>query len=47
MELNKIASAIVNDLFGGNLIPISNRSLISIEQIEDEIIEERASIIKE
>lgn len=47
MELNKIASAILNDLWGGNLIPASNRSLISIEQMEDEIIEERYSIIHE
>ena len=47
MELNKIASAILNDLWGGNLIPLSNRSLISLEQIEDEVIEERSSIIRE
>lgn len=47
MELNQIASAILNDLWGGNLIPLSNRSLISIEQIEDEIIAERALIAKE
>lgn len=47
MDLNKISSAILNDLWGGNLIPLSNRSLISQEQIEDEIIEERNSIIKE
>lgn len=42
-----MASAILNDLWGGNLIPLSNRSLISLEQIEDEIIEERAIVIKE
>lgn len=47
MELNKIASAIINDLWGGNLIPMSNRSLISQEQIEDEVIEERVAIIRE
>lgn len=47
MTINQIASAILNDLWGGNLIPSSNRSLISIEQLEDEIIEERASIIKD
>lgn len=29
------------------MIPVSNRSLISIEQLEDEIIEERASIIRD
>lgn len=47
MQLNQIASAILNDLWGGNLIPLSNRSLISIEQIEDECIAERELIIKE
>jgi len=47
MELNKIASAILNDLWGGNLIPLSNRALISLEQIEDEVLEERISIIKD
>ena len=47
MELNKIASAVLNDLWGGNLIPLSNRSLVSLEQIEDEAIEERSSIIRE
>ena len=47
MTLHEIASAILNDLWGGNLIPLSNRSLISLEQIEDEVIEERSSIIRE
>ena len=47
MTLNQIASSIINDLWGGNLIPLSNRSLISIEQIEDECIAEREQIIRE
>lgn len=47
MELSKIASAILNDLWGGNFIPESNRALISLEQIEDECIAEREMIIKE
>lgn len=47
MELNKLTSAIINDLWGGNLIPLSNRSLISEEQIADECIETRSSIIRE
>lgn len=47
MTINEIASAIINDLFGGNLIPLSNRSLISMEQIEDEVVAERSLIAKE
>lgn len=47
MTLNQVASAIINDLFGGNLIPLSNRSLLSIEQMEDEVIAERILIAKE
>lgn len=47
MELEKLSSAILNDLWGGNVIPLNNRSLISQEQIEDEIIEVRSSIIRE
>lgn len=47
MELNKLSSAILNDLWGGNVIPLDNRSLISQEQIEDEIVEVRSSIIRE
>lgn len=45
--LQEISSAIVNDLFGGNLIPKSNRSLISLEQIDDEVIAERELILRE
>lgn len=47
MTLNEIASAVYNDLWGGNVIPPSNRSLISLEQLEDEAIEIRKSVIKE
>ena len=47
MTLNQTASAIINDLFGGNMIPSSNRSLLSIEQMEDEVIAERVLIAKE
>ena len=47
MELNKLTSAIINDLWGGNLVPLSSRSLISEEQIADECLEVRSSIIKE
>lgn len=47
MTINEIASAVYNDLFGGSMIPPSNRSLISLEQLEDEVIEIRKSIIKE
>lgn len=47
MTLEKIASAILNDLWGGNVIPTSNRSLISLEQIEDEVLAERQLLIRE
>lgn len=47
MTLNQTASAIINDLFGGSMIPTSNRSLLSIEQMEDEVIAERVLIAKE
>ena len=47
MTLNEIASAVCNDLFSGSMIPPSNRSLISLEQLEDEAIEIRKSVIKE
>lgn len=47
MTLSEISSAVFNDLFGGAMIPPSNRSLISLEQLEDEAIEIRKSIIKE
>lgn len=47
MTINEIASAVYNDLWGGNVIPPSSRSLISLEQLEDEAIELRQSVIKE
>lgn len=47
MTVNQIASAVWNDLFGGSVIPPSNRSLISLEQLEDEVIEIRKSVISE
>ena len=47
MNINQIASAIINDLFSGNLISLSNRSMISQDQIEDEVIETRNAVIKD
>ena len=47
MNVNQIASAIINDLFSGNLVSLSNRAMISQEQIEDECIETRCAIIKD
>ena len=47
MNVNQIASAIINDLFSGNLVSLSNRAMISQEQIEDECIEARSAIIKD
>ena len=47
MNINQIASAIINDLFSGNLVSLSNRAMISQEQIEDECIEARCAIIKD
>ena len=47
MNVNQIASAIINDLFSGNLVSLSNRAMISQEQIEDECIEARCVIIKD
>ena len=47
MNVNQIASAIINDLFSGNLVSLSNRAMISQEQIEDECIETRCTIIKD
>lgn len=45
MTLNALSSAIINDLFSGNFIQENDRSLISVEQIEDECIEARSSVI--
>ena len=47
MNVNQIASAIINDLFSGNLVSLSNRAMISQEQIEDECIDTRCAIIKD
>ena len=47
MTVDQIASVVFNDLWGGNMIPPSNRSLLSLEQLEDEAIEMRKSVIKE
>ena len=47
MNVNQIASAIINDLFSGNLVSLLNRAMISQEQIEDECIEARCAIIKD
>ena len=47
MNVNQIASAIINDLFSGNLVSLSNRSMISQDQIEDEVLETRSAVIKD
>ena len=47
MNVNQIASAIINDLFSGNLVSLSNRAMISQDQIADEVIETRNTIIKD
>ena len=47
MNVNQIASAIINDLFSGNLVSLSNRSMISQDQIEYEVIETRNAVIKD
>lgn len=46
MELNKIVSSIINDVWGGTSGLTANPS-ISYEQIEDEVVEKRISVIKE
>ena len=47
MNVNQLASAIINDLFSGNLVSLSNRSMISQDQIEDEVLETRSAVIKD
>ena len=47
MNVNQIASAIINDLFSGNLVSLSNRAMISQDQIADEVIETRNTVIKD
>lgn len=46
MKINAIASAIYNDIMSG-LVNITSDTNISIEQLEDEVVEERQSVIKE
>lgn len=46
MTIDQIASAIYNDVFSG-LRGANSNVLLSMEQLEDEIIEERQVIIKE
>ena len=46
MVFNKLASAIFNDIIGGLRGYSSNLSM-SLEQLEDDIIDERLQIIKE
>ena len=46
MELNKLASAILNDILSG-LRGITSNISLSVEQLEDDIIDERLTIIKE
>lgn len=46
MELSKIASAIYNDVMGG-LSGMSANPTISLEQLEDEVVEERQTVIKD
>lgn len=47
MTINQISSAIINDLFSGNLVTQSNRAMISEDQIADEVVETRNAVIKE
>jgi hypothetical protein len=46
MELSKIASAIYNDVVSG-LAGMNANPTISLEQLEDEVVEERQTVIKE
>ena len=46
MVFNKLASAIFNDIYGGLRDYASNLSM-SLEQLEDDIIDERLQVIKE
>lgn len=46
MELNKLASAILNDILSG-LRGITSNISLSVEQLEDDIVDERLTIIKE
>ena len=46
MTINAIASAVYNDVMSG-LVNITSDQNISLEQLEDEVVEERQSVIKE
>ena len=46
MELSKISSAIINDVMGG-LSGLNASPAMSYEQIEDEVIEMRHTVIKD
>ena len=47
MTTEQIASAVVNDLYAGNVVKLDDRNHISIEQLEDEVIDCRNTLIKE
>ena len=46
MKINEISSAIYNDIMSG-LVNITSDPNISLEQLEDEVVEERQAVIKE
>jgi len=46
MTIDQIASAIYNDVFSG-LRNVNSNILLSMEQLEDEVLEERQTVIKE
>lgn len=46
MTVNEISSAIYNDIMSG-LVNITSDPNISLEQLEDEVVEERQAVIKE
>lgn len=46
MTINAISSAIYNDIMSG-LVNITSDPDISLEQLEDEVVEERQAVIKE
>ena len=46
MKINEISSAIYNDVMSG-LVNITSDPNISLEQLEDEVVEERQAVIKE
>lgn len=46
MTINAISSAIYNDVMSG-LVNITSDPNISLEQLEDEVVEERQAVIKE